>query len=169
MGLQKEQCAEWKKGHLRNCCNQIWTLNDGRIPWSVSTIYETFKISCLMWRHHMKDESECPVTDLWYRLEQWSNIILSLRRTDRDYICLVQKSCQRYSSVMYCIREESVKKTFWSQTLKNLRRWTHQNSTSEDSTERKCQRRWKILILYLQSQMEQSKVLEEIESWNHPT
>ena len=23
-----------------------------------------------------------------------------------------QKSCQRYSSVMYCIREESVKKTF---------------------------------------------------------
>ena len=30
------------------------------IPWSVTAICETFKISCLMGRHHMKGGSECP-------------------------------------------------------------------------------------------------------------
>ena len=34
-----------------------------------------------------------------------------------------------YSSNMSCKRGESGKETFWSQTLKNWRRWTHQNST----------------------------------------
>ena len=37
--------------------------NGGRIPWSVTAICETFKISCLMGRHHMKGGSECPSAD----------------------------------------------------------------------------------------------------------
>ena len=37
-------------------------------------VCETFKISCLMGRHHMKGGSECPLTDQLYCLEQWSNI-----------------------------------------------------------------------------------------------
>ena len=44
---------------------------------------------------------------------------LSLRRTDRDYINLVQKSCQVFSSVVPCMRRESGKETSGSQTLKN--------------------------------------------------
>ena len=35
----------------------------GQIPWNAIPICETFKISCLMGRHHMKGGSECPVTD----------------------------------------------------------------------------------------------------------
>ena len=27
IGLLKEQCAEWKNGHLRFCCNQVWMNN----------------------------------------------------------------------------------------------------------------------------------------------
>ena len=61
-----------------------------------------------------------------------------LRRTYRDYINLAQKSCQVYSSVMYCMRVESEKETLWSHTLKNSRRWTHLNSTPEGSMQRKC-------------------------------
>ena len=57
-----------------------------------------------MRRHHVKGGSECPLTDQWYRLEQWSNFTLLLRRTYRDYINFAQKSCQVYSSVMYCMR-----------------------------------------------------------------
>ena len=30
---------------------------------NVTAICETFKISCLMGRHHMRDGSECPLTD----------------------------------------------------------------------------------------------------------
>ena len=62
------------------------------------------------------------------RLDQWSNITVSLRKTYLDCISLEQKSCQEYSSVMYCTRGESEKETLWSQTLMNWRRWTYQNS-----------------------------------------
>ena len=43
-----------------------------RIPWNVTAICEKFRITCLMGRHHMKGGSECPLTDQWYRLEQFS-------------------------------------------------------------------------------------------------
>ena len=118
MVLLNEQCAEWKKGHLLYCCYQVWMKIGGLIPWSVIAVCETFKISCLMERHHMKGGSECLLTDLWCRSEQWSNI-LSLRRTYRSYATLVQKSCQVISSVMFFMRVESGKETLWSQTLKN--------------------------------------------------
>ena len=58
MGLLKEQCAELRKGHLRYCCNQVWTMNGGRIPRKVAAICETFKISCLVRRHFMRGGSE---------------------------------------------------------------------------------------------------------------
>ena len=67
MELPKEQCAEWKKGHLRCCCSLVWVTNGGRILWNVTAIFETFKISWLMGRHCMKGGSECAVTDQWYR------------------------------------------------------------------------------------------------------
>ena len=44
---------------------------------------------------------------------------LFLRKISRDCISSAQKSCQVYSSVMYCMRGESGKETLWSQTLKN--------------------------------------------------
>ena len=31
VGLPKEQCAEWKKGHLRCYCSPVWVTNGGRI------------------------------------------------------------------------------------------------------------------------------------------
>ena len=31
MGLLREQCVEWKKGHLRCCCNQVRPMNDSKI------------------------------------------------------------------------------------------------------------------------------------------
>ena len=93
------------------CCNQVWMKNGGQIPWSVVPICETFKIPCLMGRHHRKGDAECPLIDQSFRLVHWLRITLSLRRTYRDYINLVQKSCQLYSSVMYCMRGESGKET----------------------------------------------------------
>ena len=58
MGLLREQCAESRKGHLQYCCNQVWVMNCGRIPGNVTAICETFKISCVMGRHHAKGVSE---------------------------------------------------------------------------------------------------------------
>ena len=46
--LLREQCAELRKGHIQDCCNQVWMKNGGRILWSFIAICETFKIYCLM-------------------------------------------------------------------------------------------------------------------------
>ena len=55
MGLLKEQCAEKKKAPLPYCCNQVWMTIGGQIPWNALPNCETFKISCLMGRLHMRD------------------------------------------------------------------------------------------------------------------
>ena len=94
MGLQKEQCAEIRTGHLWSFCSPVWVTNGGRIPWNATAICETFKISCLLGRHLMKGGSEDHLTNQLSRLEQWSNITLFLLKTYRDDINLVQKSCQ---------------------------------------------------------------------------
>ena len=39
--------------------SQVWIMNGVRIPWNVTAICETFKISRLMERHQMKGGSEC--------------------------------------------------------------------------------------------------------------
>ena len=104
MGLLREQCVEFRKGHLRYCCNPAWMKNGGRTPWNVSVIFEIFKISCLMGGHHMRGGSEYHLMARLYRLEQWSSITLSLQRTYRDYINSVLKSCQVHSLHMRCTR-----------------------------------------------------------------
>ena len=52
-------------------------------------------------RHLVRGGPGYHLTDQQYRLEQWSSITLFLRKTCRDYINLVQKSCHVYSSVMH--------------------------------------------------------------------
>ena len=58
MELPKVPYVEWKKGHLWCYCSPVWVTNGGRILWNVTAICETFKISCLMGRHHTKGFSE---------------------------------------------------------------------------------------------------------------
>ena len=57
--------------------------------------------------------------------------------------------------------------TYWLQTLRNWRRWTHQKSTLKDST----LRRWyfpKKMENIFQSLMDESEPLEEIRTWEDP-
>ena len=70
-GLLREQCAELRKGHLRYCCDQVWTKNGGRIPWNAAAVCETFKISCLMGRHFKRGDSEYHFMARLFRLERW--------------------------------------------------------------------------------------------------
>ena len=57
--------------------------------------------------------------------------------------------------------------TYWSQTLRSWRRWTHQKSVRKDS----MRKRWhfpNMENLFFLSQMDESKPLEEIRNWEHP-
>ena len=71
MGLLREQCVELRRGHLRYCCNQVWTKIGGQIPWNVTPICETLKISCLMGKLPMKDVLGNHLKDQQCRLGQW--------------------------------------------------------------------------------------------------
>ena len=144
---RRDICAEWKKGHLRCYWSPVWVTNGGSIPWNAMAISETFKISCLMSRHHERRFGmpfDGPVIPFGAMVEYHQ----FLRMTHRDQINLVQKYCLVYSSVMYLMRRDSGKQTLWSQTVKNWRGWTHQISTPEGSMQRKFWRRIEVDTSY---------------------
>ena len=58
--------------------------------------------------------------------------------------------------------------TYWLQTLRSWRRWTHRKSTQKDSMRNRWYFPKKKENLFFQSQMDESKPLEEIRNWEHP-
>ena len=138
MGLQKEQCVEWKRRHLRCCCNQVWMKNGGRIPRSVAAICKTFRISCLMENHPVRGGSEYkfdgPVIPFGAMVEYHPISAKDQSRLHQFGPKVLPGIFLGY--VLYA--GDSGKETLWSQTLKNWRRWTHQNFTPEGPMQRKC-------------------------------
>ena len=61
------------------------------------------------------------------------SITLSLRKTSQESINLERKSFLDCSLDTLCTRGEFGRVTYWSQTLRSWRRWTHQKSTRKDS------------------------------------
>ena len=128
MGLLREQCAELRKGDLRYCFNQVWMKNGGADSMECYCYLRNIQDLLSDGKTPNEGGSECPLTDQQHRLEQWSNITLFLPKTCRDCMCLVRKSYQVYSLDMHYTRCGSGKETFWSQTLRNWKRWTHLKS-----------------------------------------
>ena len=115
-----------------------------QIAWNVKPICETFKISCLMGRHHTKDVLENILKDQSFRLVHWLSITLSLQKTGQESINLERKSYLDCSSDTLCTRREFGRVTSWLQTLRSWKRWTHQKSTLKDSMHSNIsQRKWK--------------------------
>ena len=130
--------TELRKGHLRFCCNQVWTKNGRRIPWNVTAICEAFKISGLMGRHLMRGVSEYHLKALFFLLERWYNITLFLLlKTCRDCICSARKFCQLYFSGMHRMRR-IWKGDILVADMEELEHMTHVKSTQKDSMQRKC-------------------------------
>ena len=69
--------------------------------------------------------------------------------------------------ITLCMRGEFGRVTYWLQTLRSWRRWTHRKSTRKDSK----RKRWYFPNKensFFQSQMDESKPLEETRTWEHP-
>ena len=103
----------------------------GQIPWNVTPICETSQISYLMGRRPMKDVLGNHLKDRLFHLVHWLSITLSLRRTSQESINLETKSYLDCSSDTQCTREEFGRVTYWSQTLRSWKRWTHLKSTQK--------------------------------------
>ena len=99
--------------------------------------------------------------NLSFRLVHWLSITLSLRKTSQESINLERKSYLDCSSDTHCTREEFGRVTWWLQTLRSWKRWTHQKSTLKDSMQRKWYFPKKMENSYFQPQMDEINFLEE--------
>ena len=76
----------------------------------------------------------------------WLRITLKLRSTTEESINLDRKSYLDCSSDTLCTRREFGRVTYWLQTLRSWRRWTHRTSTQKDSMRKRwyfpSNRRW---------------------------
>ena len=75
----------------------------------------------------MKDVLGNHLKDRLFHLVHWLSITLLLRRTSQESINLERKSYLNCSSDTHCTREV----TYWLQTLRSWRRWTHQKSSQK--------------------------------------
>ena len=81
--------------------------NGGPIPWNATPFCETFKISCLVGRHLLKDALENLLKDQFPRLVHWLSITLSLRKTSQESVSLERKSSYLDDSLdTLCTRRE---------------------------------------------------------------
>ena len=76
-----------------------------------------------------KDVVENFSKDQSFRLVHWLSITPSLRKTSQESINLDRKPYLNCSSDTLCTGEEFGRVTYWLQTLRSWRRWTHRKST----------------------------------------
>ena len=108
MVLLKEECAEYKKGGLLYCCNQVWMKNGGLILWNASVISEMSKTTWQMGKHFMKDDMEKDLKYRSFRSEQWLDICQSLQKTSQGSTNLAARDIHRI-----CInREEDSERSY---------------------------------------------------------
>ena len=140
----------------------------GKIPSNIIPICETSQTYYLMGKRPMKDVLGNHLKDQSFRLVQWLSITLSLRKTSQESINLERKSFLDCSSDTLCTRGKFGRVTYWLQTLRSWKRWTHQKSTLTDSMQRKWffPGQWKILFFH--SQLDDWNFLKEISNWEHP-
>ena len=117
----------------------------GQIPWIAIPICEAFTISYLLGRPHMRDVLGNHVKDRSFRLVHWLSITLSLRKTSQESINLERKSYLDCSLDTLCTWGEFGSVTYWLQTLRSWKRWTHQKSTQNTQCKGSgiSQRKWK--------------------------
>ena len=85
----------------------------------------------------MRDVLGNHLKDQLFHLVHWLSLTLSLRRTSQESINLERKSYLDCSSDTLCTRVEFGRVTYWLQTLRSWKRWTHLKSTRKDSNAKK--------------------------------
>ena len=139
MVLLREPFGEWKKVHLLYCCNQVWMKNGVRIPWKVTAVCETFKIYCLTGKLRTKGVFEepffeGPIIPFGSLVEYY---LISAK--DQSRIHQFGKKVLPGLFLGYALYAGGIWKgvTYWLQTLRSWKRWTHRNSAKKDSMRRR--------------------------------
>ena len=112
---------------LQSGLNESWWAD------SMECYTKTSQIYYLMGRRPMKDVLGNHLTVRLFHLVRWLRFTLFLRRTSQGSINLERKFYLDCSSDTLSTRGEFGRVTYWSQTLRSWRRWTHRKSTRKDS------------------------------------
>ena len=133
--------AKLVKSYCR--CSHAWTKNSERIPWRVTAICETFKISCLMGEHRTKGASA--------NFSSWASIPLGSLVGDHRFSAkdpsrlppVREASMARNISRIYVVQGGDLERSYnWSKYLRSWKRWTHQKSTLGDSMRSDLAQKW---------------------------
>ena len=140
MRLLKEQCAEQGKAPLPYCCNHVWMKIGGQIPWNVLLTCETFKISYLMGRLHMRDDLG---SHLKGPIIPFGSLVEYHPKTAKDQTRIHQFGKKVLPGlflgcVLYAGGGEFGRVTYWLQTLRSWIRWTYLKCTRKNS----MRKRW---------------------------
>ena len=155
----EERYAEWKKVPLQYYCSQVWMTIGGLIPWMLYLSAKRYRLL------------------VWWEDALWKTFWETIWRTEHSiwfigwvspYNCegsVTNPSIWKESFTWIVPRIRSVRGrvTYWSQTLRSWNRWTYWKSTRKDS----MRKRWYFPNkenLFFQSQLGESKPLEEITS-----
>ena len=107
---------------------------------------------------------------LWRNIQManntfWSNDWISsvfTERSDENSSIWQESLTWIVPSDTLCTRREFGRVTYWLQTLRSWKRWTHRKSTRKDSMRKRWYFPKKHENLFFRSQMDESKPLEEI-------
>ena len=105
----------------------------GQIPWNAVPICETFKVSDgkkTPYERRFGEPFNGPIIP-------FGSLVESMRKTSQESINLERKSYPDCSSDTLCTRVEFGRVTYWLQTLRSWRRWTHRKSTRKDSMQKR--------------------------------
>ena len=100
-----------------------------------------FKTSWQMGEHLTNCDLENQFQARSFRLVQWLNIILFLRKTSQDSTNLARKCLPEFFSGYALCAGEFGKEIFWSQALRSWKFQARQKSMLGDSMQRRFQRR----------------------------
>ena len=105
----------------------------GQILWNVTPIFETSQIYYLMVRRPMKDVLGNHLKDLLFHLVHWLVSPFHCEGSVKNP-SIWKESLTCIVPWIRSVRGETFGRvTYWSQTLRSWKRWTHRKSTRKDS------------------------------------
>ena len=137
MVLLRERYAGLKKGLLLYCCNQVWMKDGGRVSWSVTGIFETYKISCLIGKT-LQPAIRRTIQRTSNPFVRWSISPFFCQRLVAT-ASVRQESLTRNILRLCIVRGRNLERRHFGRRHWGIgKRWTHQKSMPGDSMLRKC-------------------------------
>ena len=171
MGLLKEQFAEKKKGTsavlLQSGVKNEWWADSMECYTCLRNVTDLLSDGKTPFERRFGQPFKGPIIPFVSLVEYY--LFFFLRKTSQDSFNLERKSYLDCSLATLCMRREFGRVTYWLQTLRSWRRWTHRKSTQKRLNANEVifpKDKWRIYFSI--RRWTNQTPLEEIKTWKHP-